>query len=195
MQTEVPLETLAQEIVAHIEKGDKYHAAVAHSRKKAGEHYLSAGLQLIEAQKRLGTGAPFRSFCSDQCHLKKSRTNELIAIAKGTTTVRTVRAASAERTAKHRAKKAAAEPEATVTQPDVTVGSKPDLHTASQWAAKSKRIAELEAENAALKIRVSELEDILVTRDETIAALTAKDDAHWASAEPKRSSSDNRRAA
>jgi hypothetical protein len=99
-ETNGSLEQLGAEIVARIEAGDK-------AKAKASDHYLAAGLRLIEAREKTATAFPafLRNFCPS---LKKSRAYQLIAIAGGKTTVEAERTKTAERMRKHRAAKAAA---------------------------------------------------------------------------------------
>jgi len=70
----VTLETLGQEIMARVEKGDT-------AKDRAEQLYISAGLQLIEARGRVPDFSAFlRNHCKD---LSRSRAYELIAIAEG----------------------------------------------------------------------------------------------------------------
>ena len=100
MSAPVSLEQLGNDIVARIAAGDK-------AKAKASDHYLAAGLRLIEARDK--TGATFTDFLEKFCPtLKRSRAYQLIKIAAGNTTVEAERTRTAERVRKHRAAKAAA---------------------------------------------------------------------------------------
>lgn len=92
--TDLPLDILAATIRARIEAGDK-------SAEKAADHYRAAGLQLMEAKKRMAeTGGKFADFVYE-CGIGRSRAYELIGIANGTKTVAGIRATVAERVARH----------------------------------------------------------------------------------------------
>jgi hypothetical protein len=70
----LPLDQLGAEIVARIDAGDR-------AKTKANNHYLAAGLTLLEAQKRVDD---LSRFLKDHCHgLKRSRAYQLMRIADG----------------------------------------------------------------------------------------------------------------
>ncbi|MER9581461.1 hypothetical protein [Mesorhizobium sp. M0276] len=69
------VEQLGAQAYGHYKAGEKNYA-------KAMEHAKSAGLYLIEAKKRVGTGK-FVAFLADHCPISKSRAYEFIAIADG----------------------------------------------------------------------------------------------------------------
>jgi hypothetical protein len=90
------LEHLGAEIMARIAAGD-------HAKAKAHDHYLAAGLRLLEARGRV---TDFNAFLKQHCpNLKRTRAYQLMSIAGGKTTVETERAKTAERMRKHRAAK------------------------------------------------------------------------------------------
>lgn len=90
------LEQLGAEIVARIEAGDR-------TKAKADDHFLAAGLRLLEAQSRVPDFAAFlKNHC---CGLKRTRAYQLMRIAGGKTTLAAERAKTAERVRKHRAAK------------------------------------------------------------------------------------------
>ncbi|WP_426615727.1 hypothetical protein [Bradyrhizobium sp. McL0616] len=92
--TDLPLDILAATIKARVEAADK-------SAEKAADHYRAAGLQLVEAKKRIAeTGGKFADFVYE-CGIGRSRAYELIGIANGTKTVAGIRATVAERVARH----------------------------------------------------------------------------------------------
>lgn len=92
--TDLPLDILAATIKARVEAGDK-------SAEKAADHYRAAGLQLVEAKKRIAeNGGKFADFVYE-CGIGRSRAYELIGIANGTKTVAGIRATVAERVARH----------------------------------------------------------------------------------------------
>src|SRR5215472_3248827 len=69
-----PIEMLGKEILARIEAGEK-------AKSKSDEHFKSAGLQLIEAKRRV---SDFSAFLREHCNgLSRSRAYELIAIGEG----------------------------------------------------------------------------------------------------------------
>lgn len=90
----VPLDTLGREIKASIDKGDK-------AAGKAEEHYLAAGLRMVEAKRRVeAERGSFRAFL-DQHGIGRSRAYEILAVAEGKKTFVGIRAKAAERQAKH----------------------------------------------------------------------------------------------
>src|SRR5436309_14592646 len=100
MNSQLPLETLAGHIKAHVEKGDK-------ATGKAEEHYKAAGIHLIEARKRVQEtpGMTWPAFLAGHCTLGRGRANELIRLAEGRTTLNEIRAGTRSRVAAHRARK------------------------------------------------------------------------------------------
>jgi hypothetical protein len=96
----LPLDTLAATINARIVKGDK-------ATGDADGHYLSAGLMLLEAKRRLPIEQPgkrFTAYIVGECRMAPSRAYELIRVAEGKTTPEEIRAKANERKIKHRAK-------------------------------------------------------------------------------------------
>ncbi|MDR6955217.1 hypothetical protein J2X65_004596 [Ancylobacter sp. 3268] len=94
MNALVPIDTLGAEIRARLEAGDK---AIG----KAEDHYLAAGLRLIEARQRVeAEGGSFREFLATH-QIGKSRAYEVMAVAGGTKTFSGIRAKTAERVARH----------------------------------------------------------------------------------------------
>jgi len=89
---------LVQAIKVHIAKGDK-------AADKADQHYRSAGqhLKTLKATHG-GSWAEWEELLKTKVGIGKSRASELMRIADGTKTVEQVRAESAERKAKERAK-------------------------------------------------------------------------------------------
>jgi hypothetical protein len=79
--THVPIGTLAKEIVACIEKGDSYG-------EKRDQFYITAGLKLIEARKRVPN---FRAFLAKLGGVAHSRAYDLIAVASGKKTFEQIR--------------------------------------------------------------------------------------------------------
>ncbi|MER8389065.1 hypothetical protein NKH14_26780 [Mesorhizobium sp. M1380] len=80
------LEQLGQQARARIEAADK-------SMEKAENLYVSAGLYLIEAKRRVDAEAPqggktaaWVKYLTDHCQIGKTRAWEVMAIAKGDTT-------------------------------------------------------------------------------------------------------------
>src|SRR5262245_37742310 len=100
--TLLPIETLGATIKAQVAAGDK-------ALDKAEEHYRSAGCRLIEAKERVlrTRGLTWPAFLVGHCSLQRSRADELIAIANGTTTLAEVRARKAASMARTRAARAA----------------------------------------------------------------------------------------
>jgi hypothetical protein len=95
---------------------------LAHSirvKVKTGENHLrSAGVQLLEAKRRLPEfGLTFSAFICGKCGLQTSRAYELIAIAEDRTTVEDVRAKYRKRQAGFAAKNKAARSSVTNGQP------------------------------------------------------------------------------
>jgi hypothetical protein len=86
------LEEHAKAIKAHIEKGD-------HSAEKAEQHYKAAGLRLKDAKAIVlkTRGLTWTRFLADNCGIKQSWANELIAIGDGRKTLAEVRAGTAKR--------------------------------------------------------------------------------------------------
>lgn len=90
----VPLDTLGAEIRSRLEAGDK---AIG----KAEDHYLAAGLRLVEARQRVEAGGgSFREFLAEHC-IGKSRAYDVMAVAEGKKTFAGIRAKTAERVARH----------------------------------------------------------------------------------------------
>jgi hypothetical protein len=72
------------------------------------DHFRGAGLRLLDAKKRLAAEKiSFDSWLSEN-NIGRSRAYELIGIARGTKTVAGIRAATAERGARHSKKNRAA---------------------------------------------------------------------------------------
>jgi hypothetical protein len=87
----LPCDKLANKIRVSVSKGDQYH--------------ITAGILLLEAKRRLPEfGLSWSAFLVGKCHLQKSRSSELIAIAEGRTSVAEVQAKGRERAARFAAK-------------------------------------------------------------------------------------------
>ena len=85
-------------IKAHIAKGDK-------AAEKSEQHYIAAGqhLHTLKAEHG-GTWAEWEKLLKTKVGIGKSRASELMAIADGTKTLEEVRAVTARRTAKTKAR-------------------------------------------------------------------------------------------
>jgi hypothetical protein len=104
---------LGKEIGAHLDKARK-------CEDKAEQHYTAVAQLLRQAQKLCDDGA-FTAFKAKFCpDLGRSRAYEILAIATGKKSIKQVRAATRERTARSRAKKAesATVAESTATKPN-----------------------------------------------------------------------------
>jgi hypothetical protein len=99
----LPLSTLADTIKAHIAAGDK-------AFDKSEQHYKSAGIHLKEAKDKVSRRADltWQGFLFGQCGLKRSRADELIAIADGRKTLEEVRAGNRERDSRRRERQSSA---------------------------------------------------------------------------------------
>lgn len=88
----LPLDTLAATIKAHIARGDA-------SIEKAEQHYKAAGIHLIEAKElvRRRKDITWPAYLIQHCEIRRSRADELIAIADGRKTLAEVREANRER--------------------------------------------------------------------------------------------------
>lgn len=94
MPTDVPLDVLASEIKARIESGDR-------AADKAADHFRAAGLRLLDAKKQVAAaGIKFDTWLAESA-ISRSRAYELMSIARGTKTLAGIRAATAERVARH----------------------------------------------------------------------------------------------
>jgi len=96
--TATPLDQLGSHAHGHYRAAEK-------AKEKAEQNYVSAGIYLKEAKRRvLNTrGLTFERWLKDHCPISRSRAYEVIAIADGTKTVEEVREATNERKKKHRA--------------------------------------------------------------------------------------------
>jgi hypothetical protein len=77
------------------------------SEDRAQEYYARAGEKLAELKARRNEDAPgmtWERYVKDRCDLSRERADELIRIAEGRTNVEDVRAGTAARVQKHRAK-------------------------------------------------------------------------------------------
>lgn len=106
----VSIEALGREIKVRIEAGDK-------AIDKAEQHYLAAGLQLLEAHKRLKESREMNwsAFLSSHVRISDDTARNYMAIARGETTLTAIRetarlrmAASRERKKEREAQRAAA---------------------------------------------------------------------------------------
>ena len=89
---------LVQAIKVHIAKGDK-------ASDKADQHYRSAGQHLKTLRATHGgSWAEWEELLKTKVGIGKSRASELMAIADGTKTLEEVRAVTARRTAKTKAR-------------------------------------------------------------------------------------------
>jgi hypothetical protein len=86
--SELPLDTLAGHIKAHMSKAD---ACI----EKADQHHLAAGKYLMEAKERVRQtpGLTWSAYLRSYCQIKRRRADELIAIVEGRTTLAEVREA------------------------------------------------------------------------------------------------------
>jgi hypothetical protein len=102
-QSLLPLSTLADTIKAHIAAGEK-------AFDKSEQHYKSAGIHLKEAKDKVSRRADltWQGFLFGQCGLKRSRADELIAIADGRKTLEEVRAGNRERDSRRRERQSSA---------------------------------------------------------------------------------------
>lgn len=94
------LDTLSATIREHIGQADEYTS-------KAQEHCMQAGKLLIEAKARIVAGeyvGGFDKWLKAECKVGRSRAYELLAIAKGTTTLEAIRESKATSMRKVRAK-------------------------------------------------------------------------------------------
>jgi len=87
----LPLDTLGATIRAHVTKGDA-------SIEKAEQHYKAAGIHLMEAKERVKRTAnlTWPAFLNAHCSIRRSRADELIAIAEGKTSLAELREYKAE---------------------------------------------------------------------------------------------------
>lgn len=92
----LPLDTLGATIRAHVSKGDA-------SIEKAEQHYKAAGIHLMEAKERVKRRADITwpLFLNKHCTIRRSRADEMIAIAEGKTSLADLRASGADRVRRH----------------------------------------------------------------------------------------------
>lgn len=145
---------LANRIRVSVDKGDQYHK--------------TAGILLLEAKRRLPEfGLTWSAFLVGKCHLKTSRSYELIAIAEGRTTVAEVQAKGRERAARHAAKNKEARSSVSNGQPAspdplseqrniVTLAMRdlalPEMTLLAQYAASLIAMVELDEEEPTAKL-------------------------------------------
>lgn len=87
----ISIDTVGREIKARIEAGDK-------ALDKAEQHYIAAGIQLLEAQKRIKDKKEMRwsAFLFSCCQgLSDTQARRYMALADGTTTLEDIRAEKA----------------------------------------------------------------------------------------------------
>jgi hypothetical protein len=90
----IAINTLGAEIKARIDAGDKALA-------KAEDHYLAAGIQLVEARRRVSEdGGSFKAFLV-QHGIGRSKAYDILAVTDGKKTFDGIRAKGAERAARH----------------------------------------------------------------------------------------------
>src|SRR5262245_3899171 len=82
---DMTLEALGAQVRGHIIAGDR-------AKGKANDHYLAAGLSLVEGKRRIRESSPseritWPTWLATYCHLKKSRANALIRLAEGRETL------------------------------------------------------------------------------------------------------------
>src|SRR5690606_11394849 len=94
---ELSLDQLGAHAHAHYKQGEK-------ANNKANDHAKSAGLYLAEAKRRIDAEVPYgertaawTDFLAAHCPLKRTRAEQLIAIATGETTVEEARQNTAPR--------------------------------------------------------------------------------------------------
>lgn len=94
--SQLPLETLALTIKAHVQRGDA-------SIEKAEQHYKAAGIHLMEAKERVmrRRDMTWPNFLLQHCSIRRRRADELISIANGSTSLAELRAATADRVRRH----------------------------------------------------------------------------------------------
>jgi hypothetical protein len=90
--SQLPLETLAATIKAHVARGDA-------SIEKAEQHYKAAGIHLMEAKERVmrRKDITWPAFLLQHCGVRRSRADELIAIANGRTSLAEIRESNRRR--------------------------------------------------------------------------------------------------
>src|SRR5690606_19981824 len=101
---ELSLDQLGAHAHAHYKQGEK-------ANNKANDHAKSAGLYLAEAKRRIDAEVPYgertaawTDFLAAHCPLKRTRAEQLIAIATGETTVEEVQEREATAKRKQRAR-------------------------------------------------------------------------------------------
>lgn len=100
----VPIDAVGREIKARIEAGDK-------ALDKAEQHYIAAGIQLLEAKARLAQTKEMRwsAFLFSHARIDESTARKYISLANGETTIEEVRERTAAKVRAHRERKKAAE--------------------------------------------------------------------------------------
>jgi hypothetical protein len=101
MTSQLPIETLANQIKAHIAAGDK-------AQGKADQHYLAAGLHLVELKLRTKTKRQFEFLVQEQVQIGVRRAYSLIAVAEGRETLEQQRERNRTANKAHRARKSSA---------------------------------------------------------------------------------------
>lgn len=115
----VPLDVLGAEIKARIAAGDK-------AMDKAEQHYIAAGIQLLEAKARVKQtpGLTWPAFLNAHCDIRRRRADELIMIADGRTTIADLRMKKAESVRATRERKAE-KPALRSAEPNMRVAAEP----------------------------------------------------------------------
>jgi hypothetical protein len=127
--TQVAIKTLVSTVKAHLVKAAQYLDKAGQQTDKAEQHYISAGLTLMELKdrqkelkkKKDAVWLTWPDYVRVTFDLGPSRADELIRIGRGSTTVAETRADKAASTAKSKAKLNASG----VDNPQITARSQP----------------------------------------------------------------------
>jgi hypothetical protein len=99
-----PLATLVSEVNAHLKKAAESEMKTALSKEETEQHYRNAGLLLKQLKERKTADTTWPEYVREHFDLSQERADELIRIASDRTTVEEVRAGTADRMRRHRAK-------------------------------------------------------------------------------------------
>lgn len=96
----VPIEAVGREIKARVEAGDK-------ALDKAEQHYIAAGIQLLEAKARLAETREMRwsAFLFSHARMDESTARKYMSLANGDTTLEEIRERDREKQRASRAKR------------------------------------------------------------------------------------------